>query len=180
MGIPGLMSRYAELGIDVEKRGIEVFRKIIDNLFPNAFCPVTKDRFNENLGVVMHTDGAGSKPLVSYIYWKEFGELEKFKGISQDVIAMNVDDIVCVGAKPLYMIDYIAINTFNLPKERVLKVLSEGFSETLRSLTNFGIHISFLGGETAELPDQLSTIDVSAAMFGIVELSRIVLSLIHI
>ena len=95
-----MSSKYAEAGVDVKKKGIEVFQETINNLFPGAFCVVTEDPDLPSHGLVTHTDEAGSKAVQSYIHWKETGDFNWFKGLAQDVLAMNLDDIICVGAKP--------------------------------------------------------------------------------
>jgi len=159
------MSKYAELGVDVEKRGIESFQPLIENLYPTAFSVITQDPDFPDYVECMHTDSAGSKPIQSYLHWKETGNVEWFKGLAQDVLAMNINDIACVGAlrNPVF-VDYIAINPFRLPKQEVLKMLSLGFKECLEVLKNNGIKIRFAGGETADLPDQIRTLDVSGAI----------------
>jgi len=159
------MSKYAELGVDVEKRGIECFQPLIENLYPTAFSVITQDPDFPDYVECMHTDSAGSKPIQSYLHWKETGNIEWFKGLAQDVLAMNINDIACVGAlrNPVF-VDYIAINPFRLPKQEVLKMLSLGFKECLEVLKNNGIKIRFAGGETADLPDQIRTLDVSGAI----------------
>jgi len=159
------MSKYAKLGVDVEKKGIECFMSLIENLYPTAFSVITRDPdFPDHLEC-MHTDSAGSKPIQSYLHWKETGNVEWFKGLAQDVIAMNINDTACVGAlrSPVF-VDYIAINPFKLPKQEVLKMLSLGFKECLEILKSNGIKIRFAGGETADLPDQIRTLDVSGAI----------------
>lgn len=169
-----MISRYGELGVDAKKRGTEVFRKHIETIFPRSFCPVFRDPFRRSAGIVFHTDGAGSKPVQSYLHWAETGELEWFEGLAQDVISMNIDDVVCVGARPISLVDYVAINPKNLPKEDVLMALSRGFGRCLFLLEKLGVRIVFAGGETAELPDQISTLDVSGAVTGSVEIKRAV------
>jgi len=165
-------SRYAETGVDVKKRGIEVFGEIISNIFPEAFCVVTQDPDMPGYGIVTHADSAGSKPVQAYLNWRETGDLSWFKGLAQDVLAMNLDDIVCVGAMPINFVDYIALNPLRLPKVELLKVLNEGFRECLELLESLGVKVYFSGGETADLPDQLRTLDISGVANGRVDLSE--------
>lgn len=160
--------------MDVRKRGIEVFQELVGNLFPGAFCVVTKDPDREDIGLVLHTDSAGTKPIVSYLLWKESGDASAFRGIAQDVLAMNLDDLICVGATPLSFVDYVAINGFRVPKEQVLKMLSEGFEDVMRNLRELGLRVIFAGGETADLPDLVRTLDVSATSLGRVALKKAV------
>ncbi|MBS7643055.1 phosphoribosylformylglycinamidine cyclo-ligase [Candidatus Bathyarchaeota archaeon] len=159
-------SKYAETGVDVEKRGIEVFKEIVDNLFPTAFCVVTPDPNYVEDALITHTDSAGSKPIQCYLHWKETSDITWFKGLAQDVLAMNLDDIICVGACPINFVDYIAINPFNLPKQDVLHTLKLGFQQCSDILKEYGINILYSGGETADLPDQLRTLDVSGTING--------------
>jgi phosphoribosylformylglycinamidine cyclo-ligase len=164
------VSKYAEIGVDVRKRGIEAFKATVQNLFPQAFCVVSSDPQLRGHGILLHTDGAGSKPLQNYLHWKETGEFKWFESVAQDVVTMNVDDIICVGAQPLGFVDYVAINTFKLPKKEFLVALNSGFKRCFGVLKRHGIKILFLGGETADLPDQLRTLDVSGTISARVKL----------
>ena len=167
-----MTTKYDEVGVDAQKEGIDVFKSTIDNLYPNAFCTVAQDPEDKDQGLVLHADGAGSKPVQNYLHWKETGDTRWFKSIAQDVMAMNIDDLICIGARPISFVDYIAINKGLFPKKEVLDVLNSGFAEVLNSLKKQGIEISFLGGETADLPDQLKTLDVSGTIHGRVRLSE--------
>jgi len=167
-----LVSRYAEAGVDVRKRGIEVFKGFINSLFADSFCVVSEDPGLPGFGIVTHIDGAGSKPVQAYLHWRETGELGWFRGLAQDVLAMNLDDIICVGATPINFVDYIAINPIKVDKIGVLGVLGEGFKECLSLLKSLGVNILFSGGETADLPDQLRTLDIAVAMNGRVEIPK--------
>lgn len=167
-----MSSKYTEVGVDVKKKGVEVFR--LETLFPRAFCQIVRDPKLRGYGMVLHTDGAGSKPIQSYLHWRETGESKWFKGIAQDVVAMNVDDVICVGAMPLGFVDYVSVNPRRVPKEEFLATLNSGFGKCFRMLKKHGIRISFLGGETADMPDQLRTMDVSGTVSARVELSKVV------
>jgi len=171
---PKMSSKYAEAGVDVRKRGIEVFKTTIHNLFPEAFCVVTQDPDLPGYGLVTHVDSAGSKPVQAYLNWKETGDLSWFGGLAQDVLAMNLNDITCVGAKPINFVDYVALNPLRVPKIDVLRVLNSGFRESLATLEQWGVPVLFSGGETADLPDMLRTLDVSGTVNGRVELSKAV------
>lgn len=145
---------------DIHKTGTKVFK--IENLFPYSFVPVQKDPSSKEWGRVMHSDGAGSKPIQNYLHWKETDNIDVFKWIADDVVAMNLDDIFCVTAGPVVeFVDYVAINRFKLPKIEFLKVLNNGFKRVFGILERHGINISWLGGETAEVSDQLRTVDVA-------------------
>ncbi len=167
-----MSSKYARAGVDVKKRGIEVFKESVQNLLPRAFCVVSRDPGLEGYGLVTHTDSAGSKPVQAYLHWRETGEYGWFTGLAQDVIAMNLDDIICVGAHPINFVDYIALNPTRIDKAELLKNLNLGFKECIRLLEENGVNIIFSGGETADLPDQIRTLDVSGTINGRVDLSR--------
>ncbi len=159
------MSKYAQLGVDVKKKGIEAFQSLIENLYPEAFSVLSQDPEFPEYVECLHTDSAGSKPVQSYLHWRETGDLSWYKGLAQDTMAINLNDIACVGAlrSPVF-VDYIAINPLKLPKQGVLRVLQLGFKECLDLLEKFGIRVRFAGGETADLPDQLRTLDISGAI----------------
>ncbi len=170
-------SKYLELGVDVRKSGVEFFKRLVEEVYPHAFASIIKDdRFGE--GLILHVDGAGSKPVISYLYFRETGDVRWFRGLAQDVVAMNVDDVVTVGAEPILFADYIAINPLNLPRLEVLKELSVGFKEVLNFLSTSSCNLSrkfrllFAGGETADLPDQVRTLDVVGVVFATVDLSK--------
>lgn len=168
------MSRYGALGVDIKKRGVEAFRAVVDNLFPGAFCVVQRDPGDPNVGLVSHTDSAGSKPVQSYLHWRETGDASWFRGLAQDVVAMNLDDILCVAAEPVAFVDYVAFNTLLIDRVELLGALAEGFAECFEMLAEQGMRILFAGGETADLPDQLRTLDVSGFIFGRVDLDSVV------
>lgn len=163
--------KYKRLGVDPEKAGVEYFKPLIRDVLLRSFTPLVKDPSREEY-LVLHVDGAGSKPIISYLYHKETGETSWFKGLAQDVVAMNIDDIVTVGAEPVAFADYIGINPVRLPKIEVLKELSTGFSEVFESLQSIGSRLKFnitpvfSGGETADLPDQIRTLDVVGVVYG--------------
>jgi len=165
------VSLYRSLGVDAGKEGTELFLPLLEaDLRP--FCPVGRRGGGE--GVVLHTDGAGSKPQQSYLHWRETGDPSWFQGLAQDVLAMNLDDVVCVGPfRPLAFVDYLAVNSRLLPKRELLSSLARGFGKVLRGLGELGIRVPFLGGETADLPDQLRTLDLSGALAALVRLSEV-------
>lgn len=167
-------SRYEKLGVDIHKKGTEIFKPSIRALYPTAFCAVKQDPQFPEYALIAHADGAGSKPVQSYLNYKETGELTAFKGIGQDVVAMNLNDIACVGAAPISFVDYVALNTSKIPKEDLLKILNSEFTELSELLRAHNVTLPFDGGETADLPDQLSTLDVSGFMEGRVKLSKVI------
>jgi phosphoribosylformylglycinamidine cyclo-ligase len=160
------LSRYQELGVDVKKKGVESFKSLIKNLYPDAFCVIQRDPDYPETAIVNHTDSAGSKPIMAYINYRETGNPLWFRGLAQDALAMNINDLVCVGAKPISFVDYIAFNTLLIDRVELLKVLSEGFGHCLNTLEKENNPVLFAGGETADLPDLLRTLDVCVSMFG--------------
>jgi len=167
-------SEYAKVGVDMRKKGIEVFESTIQAMYPTAFCVIKRDPDFPEYALVSHADSAGSKPVQNYLNFKETGDINLFRGIMQDVVAMNLDDIVCVGAKPISFVDYVALNKTRVPKEDLLGILNSDLVDLIDLLRGYGILLPFDGGETADLPDQLSTLDVSGFMQGRVELSKVV------
>jgi len=174
MVLPEMSSKYAEAGVDVKKRGIEAFKATVHNLFPEAFCVVTEDPNLPGYGLVTHVDSAGSKPVQAYLNWKETGDLNWFKGLAQDVLAMNLNDVACVGATPVNFVDYIALNPLKVPRAELLRVLNSGFRESFSILKKHGVRVLFSGGETADLPDQLRTLDISGMVNARVKLGEVV------
>jgi len=169
-----MSSKYLEVGVDVKKKGVEAFEEQLENLFPEAFCIIQQDPDSPKRGLVSHSDGAGSKPIQSYLHWKETDDPTWFKGLAQDVVAMNLDDILCVAAEPLCFLDYVALNSLKVDRGILLKALAAGFKECLSTLENYGIKMLFSGGETADLPDQLRTFDIAGSIFGRVNLDKVV------
>jgi phosphoribosylformylglycinamidine cyclo-ligase len=167
-------SKYSELGVDVDKKGISSIKGVTDDLFPDSFCSVVRDPDNPGSGLILHEDGAGSKPIISYIYFRETGDYSWFSGLAQDVLAMNLDDVVCVGGLPLAFSDYVALNTIRLERGALLSSLASGFSQAFGSLVRLGCRVLFCGGETADLPDIIRTLDVSGTVFGRVELKNMI------
>jgi len=169
-------SRYLRVGVDSRKKGVELFELLIPNILPGAFTPVCRDDERMDRGSILHLDGAGSKPIVSYLCYREFEERGWFEGLSQDVLAMNIDDVIAVAAQPIFFADYIAVNPFRIPKDEVIAELAEGFKKTLELLSSyqkdFKITPTFAGGETADLPDQVRTLDVVGALFAVLDLEK--------
>jgi phosphoribosylformylglycinamidine cyclo-ligase len=168
------LSRYKQLGVDVRKEGVDAFRGALDDLRPGAFCVISPDPADPGMGLVSHTDSAGSKPIVSYLAWRETGDSSWFRGLAQDALAMNLNDLLCVAADPVVFIDYVAFNTVLIDRVQMLRALSEGFAGCFSTLAENGMRILFGGGETADLPDQMRTLDVCGALFGKVELAKAV------
>lgn len=161
-------SKYAELGVEARKKSLETIKPYLDNMFQNAFCPMVPDPIVAGYVMFLHTDGAGSKPVQSFIHFMETGDIRWFTGLADDIIAMNLDDIFCVApeAEAMAFADYIAINPLRIPKQDLLECLVPAIKKRLEKLKRYGIDIKFLGGETADLADQLRTLDVSGVISG--------------
>jgi len=167
-------SKYAETGVDVHKKGIEAFKNFTSsgNLFEHSFCPIYKDPEREDYGRLMHSDGSGSKTVQNVLHYKITGD-SKFLGYTaDDTAAMNFGDALSVNAELDGFVDYVAINRFTVPKEIFLEALGKRFGQLLETYARHGINIPFMGGETADLPDQVRTVDVSGTVSGHVKLSE--------
>ncbi|MER3471116.1 MAG: phosphoribosylformylglycinamidine cyclo-ligase [Chitinophagaceae bacterium] len=161
------MSLYSQRGVSAQKEEVHAATKNLDKgLFQKAFCKVYPDVLgNDNAWVnVMHADGAGTKSILAYLYWKETGDVSVWKGIAQDAIVMNVDDLLCVGIydKLLYS-SSIDRNKHLIPAE-VLTAIIEGSQLFFDELKKHGVGITFIGGETADVGDVVRTIAVNGTM----------------
>lgn len=160
------LSRYRDLGVNVKKPGVEKFETVIQNIHPEAFCVIQQDPNDPETGLVIHTDSAGSKPIQAYLHYRETDDPTWFKGLAQDSLAMNLNDILCVGAQPVTFVDYVAFNTLLIDRLALLDSLAQGFGDCIEAMNKEQLHFMFAGGETADLPDLVRTLDVSVTMFG--------------
>jgi len=160
-------ARYAGRGVSSGKEEVHNAIKHIDKgLFPKAFCKIVPDDLtgSEEHCLVMHADGAGTKSSLAYLYWKETGDLSVWKGIAQDAVIMNVDDLICVGATgPILLSSTIGRNKNKIPGE-VLAALISGTEDVLAELRANGIDIRSTGGETADVGDLVRTIIVDSTV----------------
>lgn len=161
------MSLYSKRGVSAQKEEVHAATKRLDKgLYPNAFCKLYPDVLggDSDWVNVMHADGAGTKSILAYLYWKETGDLSVWKGIAQDAIVMNLDDLICTGIyKNLLFSSSIDRNKNRIPAD-VLTALIEGTQEFLDSMNEHGISIAFLGGETADVGDVVRTVAVNGTM----------------
>jgi phosphoribosylformylglycinamidine cyclo-ligase len=161
------MSLYAQRGVSAQKEEVHrATEKLDQGLYPNAFCKIYPDYLGGDAGWVnlMHADGAGTKSILAYLYWKETGDLSVWKGIAQDAIAMNLDDLLCVGIYDnLLFSSTIDRNKRNIPGE-VLTAIIEGTQAFFDELQQYGVGIRYLGGETADVGDVVRTIAVNGTM----------------
>jgi phosphoribosylformylglycinamidine cyclo-ligase len=161
------MDLYSQRGVSAQKEEVHAATKNLDKgLFPKAFCKIYKDVLcgDDNWVNVMHADGAGTKSILAYLYWKETGDISVWKGIAQDAIVMNLDDLLCVGIYDnLLFSSTIDRNKRVIPAE-VLEAVINGTQEFFDKMKNFGVHINFMGGETADVGDVVRTIAVNGTM----------------
>lgn len=161
------MSRYEKRGVSSQKEDVHKAISNIDKgVFPNAFCKIVEDFIGGDDAYcnVMHADGAGTKSSLAYIYWKETGDKSVWRGIAQDALVMNVDDIICTGAfGPFLLSNTIGRNKHLIPGE-VIKEIIEGFEDCIATIGEYGIDIAFTGGETADVGDLVKTVIVDSTV----------------
>lgn len=161
------MSLYSQRGVSAQKEEIhQATRNLDKGLYEKAFCKIYPDVLCGDAGWVnvMHADGAGTKSILAYLYWKETGDISVWKGIARDAIVMNLDDLLCVGIYDnLLFSSTIDRNKKVIPAE-VLEAVISGTQEFFDQLKTFGIHITYMGGETADVGDVVRTIAVNGTM----------------
>lgn len=160
-------SLYNQRGVSAQKEDVHKAIQHLDKgLFPHAFCKIYPDYFTGDADwvSVMHADGAGTKSILAYLYWKETGDASVWKGIAQDAVVMNLDDLLCVGIYDnLLFSSTIDRNKAVIPGE-VLEQIINGTQELFDNLKQFGVNIHYLGGETADVGDVVRTIAVNGTM----------------
>lgn len=161
------MSLYAKRGVSAQKEEVHQAVKALDQgLYPNAFCKIYPDYLgkDETYVNIMHADGAGTKSILAYLYWKQTGDISVWKGIAQDAIIMNLDDLLCVGVYDNIVFNSTIDRNKNLITGEVLEQIITGSREVFDMLAGFGIHIHYLGGETADVGDVVRTAAVNGTM----------------
>jgi phosphoribosylformylglycinamidine cyclo-ligase len=161
------MSLYSKRGVSAQKEEVHAATKHLDKgLYPKAFCKIYKDILcgDENWVNVMHADGAGTKSILAYLYWKETGDLSVWKGIAQDAIVMNLDDLLCVGIYDNLLFSSTIDRNKNLIPAEVLEAVINGTQEFFDSMKGLGVNITFMGGETADVGDVVRTMAVNGTM----------------
>lgn len=159
--------RYSQRGVSASKEDVhQAISKLDKGIFPNAFCKVVADYLGNDPDycTVMHADGAGTKSSLAYIYWKETGDLSVWKGIAQDAIVMNVDDLLCVGATENILLSSTIGRNKNVIPGEVISSIINGTEEILEMLRRYGLSITSTGGETADLGDLVRTIVVDSTV----------------
>ena len=169
--------RYALRGVSASKEDVHNAIKNIDKgLFPKSFCKIVPDYLtnDDDYCLVMHADGAGTKSSLAYMYWKETGDLSVWKGIAQDALIMNIDDLLCVGATDNIMLSStIGRNKSKIPGE-VLSAIINGTEELIEDLKKFGVTIHSTGGETADVGDLVKTIIVDSTVTARIKRSNVI------
>ena len=159
--------RYALRGVSASKEDVHNAIKNIDKgLFPKAFCKIIPDYLtnDEEYCIIMHADGAGTKSSLAYMYWKETGDVSVWKGISQDALIMNIDDLLCVGATDNILLSSTIGRNKNLIPSEVISAIINGTEELISELKIFGVTIHSTGGETADVGDVVRTIIVDSTV----------------
>lgn len=159
--------RYSQRGVSADKEDVHrAIRNSDKGLFPSAFCKIVPDTLTGSPDhcVVMHADGAGTKSSLAYMYWRQTGDLSVWKGIAQDAVVMNTDDLLCVGATDnILLSSTIGRNKMMVPGE-VIEALVQGTEEVLQMLRDHGMDIRSTGGETADVGDLVRTIIVDSTV----------------
>ena len=159
--------RYAQRGVSASKEDVHnAIKNINKGLFPKAFCKIVPDYLtnDDDYCLIMHADGAGTKSSLAYMYWKETGDLSVWKGIAQDALIMNIDDLLCVGATTNIMLSSTIGRNKNLIPGEVISAIINGTEELIKDLKGFGVTIHSTGGETADVGDLVRTIIVDSTV----------------
>jgi len=170
-------NRYNQRGVSASKEDVHQAIKNIDKgIFPQAFCKIIPDILgnDEAFCNIMHADGAGTKSSLAYVYWKETGDISVWKGIAQDAIIMNIDDLICVGATDHILLSSTIGRNKNLIPGEVIAAIINGTEEILAELRDQGISIYSTGGETADVGDLVRTIIVDSTVTCRIERNKII------
>jgi phosphoribosylformylglycinamidine cyclo-ligase len=170
-------SKYNKRGVSSSKEDVhEAIKNIDKGLYPKAFCKIVPDLLgsNDEYCNIMHSDGAGTKSSLAYVYWRETGDMSVWKGIAQDAIIMNTDDLLCIGAfDNILFSSTIGRNKNHIPGE-IISAIINGTEEVLEDLRGMGIGIWSTGGETADLGDLVRTIVVDSTVIARMKRSRVI------
>lgn len=162
-----ISKRYSQRGVSASKEDVHKAIKNVDKgLFPKAFCKIIPDYLtnDEDYCIIMHADGAGTKSSLAYMYWKETGDISVWKGIAQDALIMNIDDLLCVGATDNILLSSTIGRNKNLIPGEVISAIINGTEELLDELRKYGVDIHSTGGETADVGDLVRTIIVDSTV----------------
>lgn len=164
---PSMNERYMQRGVSASKEDVhQAISQLDKGLFPKAFCKIVEDTLGNDPEFcnVMHADGAGTKSSLAYMYWKETGDLSVWKGIAQDAIIMNIDDLLCVGAVNNILVSSTIGRNKNLIPGEVISALINGTEEVLQMLRDHGVNVVLTGGETADVGDLVRTVIVDSTV----------------
>ncbi|MEY2692676.1 MAG: hypothetical protein RIT03_1066 [Bacteroidota bacterium] len=159
--------RYAQRGVSASKEEVHNAIKSIDKgLYPKAFCKIIPDHLTQDpeYCLIMHADGAGTKSSLAYMYWKETGDLSVWKGIAQDALIMNIDDLLCVGATDSILLSSTIGRNKNVIPGEVIAAIIAGTEDLIKELATYGVEIHSTGGETADVGDLVRTIIVDSTV----------------
>ena len=161
------MSRYEKRGVSPQKEDVHNAISNIDKgVFPNAFCKIVEDYIGGDDAYcnIVHADGAGTKSSLAYLYWKETGDISVWRGVAQDAIVMNLDDIICTGATGPFLLSNTIGRNKHLINGSVIKEIIDGFEEYIETMAGYGVNIKFTGGETADVGDLVKTLIVDSTV----------------
>jgi phosphoribosylformylglycinamidine cyclo-ligase len=162
-----MSDRYTQRGVSASKEDVhQAISKLDKGLYPKAFCKIVEDHLGNDPDycTIMHADGAGTKSSLAYLYWKETGDLSVWKGIAQDAIIMNIDDLLCVGATDNILLSSTIGRNKNLIPGEVISAIISGTEEVLSMLRQHGLNMISTGGETADVGDLVRTIIVDSTV----------------
>jgi phosphoribosylformylglycinamidine cyclo-ligase len=172
-----ISKRYAQRGVSASKEDVHnAIKNVNKGLFPLAFCKIVPDYLtnDDEYCLIMHADGAGTKSSLAYIYWKETGDVSVWKGIAQDALIMNIDDLLCVGAVDNIMLSSTIGRNKNLIPGDVISAIINGTEELISELKSFGVTIHSTGGETADVGDLVRTIIVDSTVTARIKRSDVI------
>lgn len=172
-----IKSRYESRGVSADKTDVhDSIKKIDKGIFPSAFCKVVPDYLSNSKDhcLVMHSDGAGTKSSLAYAYWKETGSLDVWKGIAQDALVMNIDDLLCVGATDNIMYSSTIGRNKKLISGDVISSIINGTEQLIKEFKGYGVNIYSTGGETADVGDLVKTIIVDSTVVARLKKSEII------
>ena len=172
-----ITNRYKQRGVSSDKTDVHNAIKNIDKgLYPRSFCKIVPDILTNDSDycLVMHADGAGTKSSLAYLYWKETGDLSVWKGVAQDALVMNLDDLLCVGVTDNILLSSTIGRNKNLINGEVIKTIIEGTEDLIKEMSSYGVNIKSTGGETADVGDLVRTIIVDSTVIARIKRSDVI------
>jgi len=172
-----ISKRYSQRGVSASKEDVHAAIKDVDKgLFPKAFCKIIPDHLtgSEDHCLIMHADGAGTKSSLAYMYWKETGDVSVWKGIAQDALIMNIDDLLCVGATSDILLSSTIGRNKNVITSEVIAAIINGTEELIAEMKQYGVNIYSTGGETADVGDLVRTIIVDSTVTARIKRSDVI------